>query len=561
MKVLTSKTRLSAAVIGIATLTGMGMVIDQQTRQDRPVPMGISGGNINDMDGFYCCGGTLGSLVEDASGNQYILSNNHVMARGNRASIGDDIVQPGLLDVGCSSIPGDAVADLSAFETISFNQNNTVDGAIALVRSGMVDPTGYIHSIGTPSSETVSASVGMSVQKSGRTTGHTTGSVSTLDATVNVAYPTKCGGRRTKTGTFINTFFVTPGTFSDGGDSGSLILETGSNPRATGLLFAGSSSYTIANPIDQVLNAFNVTMVGGSGPPPDTGSISGFVLDASNSVGIGGASISVDSGQSAMSNGDGSYSISGVPTGNRTVTASAAGFNGDSTPASVSTGANTVVNFDLVSIPGGGGVKAECITYDTTGGKGGNKNLQVTVDVVDDNGLPVAGASVTVSLNRDGSPAGSGTADTNTNGSVTFQLRNAADGCYETVVDNIVATGLSYNATYPTNGFAKGTDATPDSDCIGSGDACGGGAFSGNGFGGPNFTGLQQVIRIKRRHETVIMAYPEVIAIGVGHDDVLGGVIQIFLKNDTPHQVDALPSDIEGIPVQYIWTEEFSASW
>nr|MBC8405400.1 hypothetical protein [Planctomycetota bacterium] len=57
------------------------------------------------------------------------------------------------------------------------------------------------------------------------------------------------------------------------------------------------------------------------------------------------------------------------------------------------------------------------------------------------------------------------------------------------------------------------------------------------------------------------MAYPEVIAIGVGHDDVLGGVIQIFVKNDTPHQMDALPSDIEGIPVQYIWTEEFSASW
>lgn len=561
MKLLTSKTQWIVAALGLATLTGAGMVLDQQTRQDRPISLGVSGGNINDMDRRYCCGGTLGGLVEDANGTQYILSNNHVIGRSNRANIGDDIVQPGLLDVGCTERPGDKVATLSAYAPIQYTGNNLVDAAIAEVVPGMVQTDGTVHSIGAPSGNTKAASVGMAVQKTGRTTGHTTGSVSTLDATVNVGYPTKCGGRQTNTATFINTFFITPGSFSDSGDSGSMIWETGSSPDAVGLLFAGSSSYTIANPIDHVLNEFNVTMAGGSGPPPDTGSISGTVSDIDTGLGIGGATVSVDSGQSTMSNGDGSYSITGVPTGSRTVSVAAAGYNGDSAPASVSTGANTVVDFDLTATPGGSGVKAECITYTTTGGKGGDKNLIITVDVVDDLGNPVSGASVTISLLRDSAAAGSGTADTNSSGSVSFQLRNAANGCYETTVDNIVATGLSYNSTYPMNGFSKGTDATPDADCLGSGDGCGGGAFSGNSTSGPNFAGLQQVIRIKRRHEQVIMSYPEVLAVGVSHDDDLGGVIQIFVNNKTPKVTDALPSDLEGIPVQYIWTEEFTTDW
>jgi hypothetical protein len=41
-------------------------------------------------------------------------------------------------------------------------------------------------------------------------------------------------------------------SFSNSGDSGSLILERGTN-RPVGLLFAGSASYTIANHISQVL--------------------------------------------------------------------------------------------------------------------------------------------------------------------------------------------------------------------------------------------------------------------------------------------------------------------
>ena len=48
--------------------------------------------------------------------------------------------------------------------------------------------------------------------------------------------------------------------FSAGGDSGSLIVTNGTQ-QPTGLLFAGSTTHTIANPIQAVLAALGVTIV------------------------------------------------------------------------------------------------------------------------------------------------------------------------------------------------------------------------------------------------------------------------------------------------------------
>jgi hypothetical protein len=85
-----------------------------------------------------CYGGTLGALVEDGDGVQYILSNNHVLARTNLASAGEEIIQPGLVDQSptCAQDKNDAVADLVDFVPIVFNGKksttpNTVDAAIA----------------------------------------------------------------------------------------------------------------------------------------------------------------------------------------------------------------------------------------------------------------------------------------------------------------------------------------------------------------------------------------------------------------------------------------------
>lgn len=61
---------------------------------------------------------------------------------------------------------------------------------------------------------------------------------------------------------------ITPGTFSAGGDSGSLIVADAKGKNASdrnkpvGLLFAGSDLFTIANPIDAVLSRFGVSIDG-----------------------------------------------------------------------------------------------------------------------------------------------------------------------------------------------------------------------------------------------------------------------------------------------------------
>lgn len=137
---------------------------DHQTWQTRPIQLGTTGGNINDSSSVFCCSGTLGSLVEDTNGVQYILSNNHVLARTNKASLEDYIIQPGLIDHSpvCVQDTDDVVAHLSDFVEIKFKKGrnvpkNEVDAAIAQVQSWKVDMDGYILDIGFVSANTVSA--------------------------------------------------------------------------------------------------------------------------------------------------------------------------------------------------------------------------------------------------------------------------------------------------------------------------------------------------------------------------------------------------------------------
>jgi hypothetical protein len=238
---------------------------NHQVRQTRPIQLGTTGGNINDRSAAFCCSGTLGALVQNAT-TQFILSNNHVLARTNQAAIGEDIIQPGLIDQNpvCNQDVMDAVADLSAFKRVSFKKGttNTIDAAIAEVRANAVDPNGSILDIGPVNSSIVAPALGMEVKKSGRTTGLTRGTITAVNVTVDVTYSTQCGIGSQKA-RFVNQIAIGPGGFSAGGDSGSLIVEdVATCPRAVGLLFAGSSTITIANPISDVLGAFGVSMVG-----------------------------------------------------------------------------------------------------------------------------------------------------------------------------------------------------------------------------------------------------------------------------------------------------------
>ncbi|TVP45226.1 MAG: PKD domain-containing protein [Gemmatimonadales bacterium] len=245
-------------------VTGNFVLRQDRTARARPAPIGFSVGHPN------ITAGTLGARVTNGS-QVFILSNNHILANNNNASIGDAALQPGAFDGG--SEPNDVIGTLHDFEPFNFDSNNLMDAAIALVNpndiSGSTPSTaGY----GAPSTNTVTATVGMGVQKYGRTTGHTFGTVAETNVTVSVCFETRGPFTCARSATFVGQFTVTDGSFSAGGDSGSLIVTaSGNNP--VGLLFAGSSTRTIANPIQVVLDRFGVTIdptiPDGNGGPPD----------------------------------------------------------------------------------------------------------------------------------------------------------------------------------------------------------------------------------------------------------------------------------------------------
>jgi hypothetical protein len=216
------------------------------SRWPRPVPIGVSTGNANEISA-----GTIACRVKDGS-TVYALSNNHVYARQNNATVGEEVLQPGRYDGG---VPGtDHLGNLTAFVPIVFrgNASNRVDAAIAGTTTGYLGSDTPSDGYGTPSVSTTTATVGMEVQKYGRTTALTRGTVAGINVTVKVSYSR--GVAR-----FVGQILITPGSFSAAGDSGSLIVtQNGNNP--VGLLFAGSSTTTIANPIDAVLASFNVAI-------------------------------------------------------------------------------------------------------------------------------------------------------------------------------------------------------------------------------------------------------------------------------------------------------------
>jgi hypothetical protein len=109
----------------------------------------------------------------------------------------------------------------------------------------------------------------MNVAKSGRTTGLTCSQISAVNVAVAVDYENSCGSNSTFTVNYDNQIDILSTTFSAPGDSGSLIVDS-STAQPVGLLYAGSDSDTVANPIADVLGALKdskgnaPTFVGGA---------------------------------------------------------------------------------------------------------------------------------------------------------------------------------------------------------------------------------------------------------------------------------------------------------
>jgi hypothetical protein len=164
--------------------------------------------------------------------------------------------------VGCNENNAQNVAALVRSSSLP---DSNVDASIAQIEPGMVRTDGAILEIGPISATTVGPSINQAVKKSGRTTGLSRSKISGLNATVSVAYDNECAGGATFTKIFTGQIIINNrgSKFLAGGDSGSLMVEdVDPNPRAVGLLFAGSSTLAVANPIDEILDFFGATMVG-----------------------------------------------------------------------------------------------------------------------------------------------------------------------------------------------------------------------------------------------------------------------------------------------------------
>lgn len=207
----------------------------------------------------FVMAGTFGAVVEKG-GRRFILSNNHVLAENGRISIDAPIFQPGLLDGGDTAT--DQIAELSEFVPVT-RQNNAVDCALARVLDpGDVSPRPMPRVNRLLSPQPIAARDGMLVEKTGRTTGYTRGSVTDVAADVSVGRYSDSQGEFDAV--FTDQIIVESpgGMFSDRGDSGSIIVER-QTKRVTALLFAGSASHTIGNPIGEVLARLGVQLVVG----------------------------------------------------------------------------------------------------------------------------------------------------------------------------------------------------------------------------------------------------------------------------------------------------------
>lgn len=225
----------------------------------RPAPGGASVGH------FQITAGTIGGWARGNSGDRrrrlLMLSNNHVLANSNAGKFGDSIIQPGSADGGLN--PSDQIAILERFIPINFaaGSTNFVDCATGWCWPDRVRRD-HVHHSGSPTAKffqignaPIDPLANMLVGKTGRTTDLTQGTIRATGVTVNVSFGSA------GVATFVDQFSVrstTSGTFSAGGDSGSIVWAWRQGFPPVGLLFAGGGGTTFCNRIKRVYAALQI---------------------------------------------------------------------------------------------------------------------------------------------------------------------------------------------------------------------------------------------------------------------------------------------------------------
>lgn len=264
--------RLIAKAKGEVDLRLVGRV-DKRPAKLRAKPLAVQPWNRGDMRpmiigssiGHHAVtAGSLGAFVREADEpHVYVLSNNHVLANENAAKKGDVVLQRARADGG--RVGKQDMALLERFQAIDFTGRNTIDAALAKPDKDGIDSS-RLRVIDKGADRVLRGVAAVDLEevfKVGRTTGPTEGRVTAIEVD-NVVVGYEAGDATFDDCLEIES--ITDEPFSDGGDSGSLIVNREMN--GIGLLFAGSDTggsnglgVTYANSLLTVLRDMKVQLL------------------------------------------------------------------------------------------------------------------------------------------------------------------------------------------------------------------------------------------------------------------------------------------------------------
>lgn len=207
--------------------------------------------------GFHAAGGgTVGFFArrrsDDALG---VVSNNHVLAVQDRGAAGDPIIHPSRCDGGTQTV---ARLD-DRYPRLAGGQLKQVDAAFAVLEPGVSPDTSSLGEDGVLDPNPALPRDDDQVVKIGRTTGRQVGRIRAFDFDRLVVKSYRFGIGKVKFENQVEIETTTRESFSNPGDSGSLVYNAARRP--VGLLFAETAiggarnlGLHYANPIDAVLS-------------------------------------------------------------------------------------------------------------------------------------------------------------------------------------------------------------------------------------------------------------------------------------------------------------------